>query len=72
MPFEGKTFDFDLVWSMDAMLHSGNRETVMAKVMRVFRPGSQFIFTYILMAEDATQAELKPAPERIRLDTLGP
>jgi len=69
MPFEEESFD--LVWSMDAMLHSGDRKKVVSEVARVLRPGGQFLFTDILMAEDATQAELQPVLERIHLDTLG-
>ena len=69
MPFEDETFD--LVWSMDAMLHSGNRAKVVAEVARVLRPGGRFLFTDILQAEDATREELTPVLKRIHLDTMG-
>lgn len=69
MPFEDDTFD--LVWSMDAMLHSGHREKVVSEVARVLKPGGHFLFTDILQAENATQEELSEVLQRIHLDTLG-
>jgi len=36
---------FDIVWSQDAILHSGNRTRVLDEVSRVLVSGGQFIFT---------------------------
>ena len=34
-----KDSSIDLVWSQDAFLHSGSRETVLDEIARVLRPG---------------------------------
>ena len=33
---------FDVAWSQDAILHSGERETVLGEVSRVLKPGGRF------------------------------
>lgn len=62
---------FDIVWSQDAILHSGNREKVINEVYRVLKPGGEFIFTDPMQADDCPEGVLKPILERIHLDTLG-
>jgi sarcosine/dimethylglycine N-methyltransferase len=62
---------FDLVWSQDAILHSGQREKVLAEVNRVLKPGGEFIFTDPMQADDCPTGVLQPVLERIHLDTLG-
>ncbi len=62
---------FDVVWSQDAILHSGNRETVIKEVSRVLKPGGQFIFTDPMMADDCPEGVLQPILDRIHLSTLG-
>ena len=62
---------FDVVWSQDAILHSGRRETVLAEVARVLRPGGQFIFTDPMQADDCPDGVLQPVLDRIHLDSLG-
>lgn len=63
---------FDIVWSQDAILHSGNREKVMAEVMRVLRPGGEFIFTDPMQADDlGDESVLQPIYDRIHLSSLG-
>ena len=62
---------FDLVWSQDAILHSGDRERVCAEAVRVLKPGGRFIFTDPMQADDAPHEPLKPIYERIHLDSLG-
>lgn len=69
MPFDGESFD--VVVSMDAMLHSGNRERVVAEAARVLKPGGRFVFTDILQDENASADELAPVLKRIHLDTMG-
>ncbi len=62
---------FDIVWSQDAILHSGNRARVMEEVCRVLKPGGEFVFTDPMQADDCPDGVLQPILERIHLDTLG-
>lgn len=62
---------FDVVWSQDAILHSGNRRKVLEEVRRVLRPGGQFIFTDPMQADDCPEGVLGPVLDRIHLDSLG-
>jgi sarcosine/dimethylglycine N-methyltransferase len=62
---------FDLVWSQDAILHSGNREQVLDEVARVLRPGGEFIFTDPMQADDIDDpSQLQPIYDRIHLSNL--
>ena len=62
---------FDVVWSQDALLHSGKRSEVLREVDRVLKPGGQFIFTDPMQADDCPQGVLQPILDRIHLDSLG-
>jgi sarcosine/dimethylglycine N-methyltransferase len=62
---------FDLVWSQDAILHSGRRAQVLAEAARVLRPGGELIFTDPMQADDCTEGVLQPVFERIHLSSLG-
>ncbi|MDN5862327.1 MAG: methyltransferase domain-containing protein [Salinisphaera sp.] len=62
---------FDLVWSQDALLHSGNRAAVLAEVRRVLRPGGELLFTDPMQTDDCDVATLQPVLDRIQLETLG-
>ncbi len=62
---------FDVVWSQDAILHSGHRDTVLKEVARVMKPGGHFIFTDPMQADNCPDGVLKPILNRIHLDTLG-
>lgn len=62
---------FDVVWSQDAILHSGERETVIEEVARLLKPGGSFIFTDPMMTDDCPKKVLKPILDRIHLDSLG-
>jgi len=66
----GPPDQFDVVWSQDAMLHSGAREHVLAEVARVLRPGGQFIFTDPMQTDSCSPDALKPVLDRIHLDSL--
>ncbi|MES1923870.1 methyltransferase domain-containing protein [Salinisphaera sp. T31B1] len=62
---------FDVVWSQDAMLHSGDRGRVIAEVARVLKPGGTFIFTDPMTADDCPAGVLQPVLDRISLETMG-
>ena len=61
---------YDVVWSQDAILHSGARERVLSEVARVLRPGGQFIFTDPMQTDDCPPDVLQPVLDRIHLDSL--
>ena len=61
---------FDIVWSQDAILHSGNRTRVLDEVRRVLVPGGQFIFTDPMQSDDCPEGVLQPILDRIQLSTL--
>lgn len=69
VPYDDATFD--VVWSQDAFLHSGNRRKVMEEVARVLKPGGQFVFTDPMMADDCPKDVLQPILDRIHLETMG-
>lgn len=62
---------FDILWSQDAILHSGQREQVLEEVARLLKPGGRFVFTDPMMADDCPQNVLQPILDRIHLETLG-
>lgn len=69
LPYPADTFD--VVWSQDAMLHSGDRDRVLEEVDRVVKPGGDFVFTDPMSADDCPPGVLSPILERIHLDTMG-
>jgi len=62
---------FDLVWSQDAILHSGHRNRVIAEAARVLRPGGELVFTDPMQADDCPEGVLQPVLDRIHLSSLG-
>jgi sarcosine/dimethylglycine N-methyltransferase len=62
---------FDVVWSQDAILHSGNRRQVIREAARLLKPGGVFIFTDPMQTDDCPEGVLEPILARIHLDTLG-
>jgi sarcosine/dimethylglycine N-methyltransferase len=62
---------YEVVWSQDAILHSGNREQVLREVDRVLQPGGHFIFTDPMQSDDCPPELLAPVLERIHLASLG-
>lgn len=69
LPYEDETFD--VVWSQDAILHSGNRKRVLDEISRVLKPRGELVFTDPMMADDCPTEVLQPILDRIHLDTLG-
>ncbi len=61
----------DLVWSQDAILHSGDRKKVFEEVARVLAKGGQFIFTDPMQSAKCPENVLQPILDRIHLDSLG-
>jgi len=72
--FEDIPYDdalFDVAWSQDSILHSGDRQRVLEEIDRVLKPGGQVIFTDPMQADDCPEGVLEHVLERIHLDTLG-
>lgn len=72
--FTNLAFDdesFDVVWSQDAILHSGDRARVCSEAARVLKPGGRLIFTDPMQSDHADSERLQPIYERIHLDSLG-
>lgn len=61
----------DVVWSQDAILHSGKRQRVVDEVARVLKPGGHFVFTDPMESGACGRDDLEPVLARIHLDTLG-
>jgi len=69
VPYEADTFD--IVWSQDSFLHSGNREKVLEEIERVIKPGGELIFTDPMQTADASRETLQPVLDRIQLESMG-
>ncbi|GHC17113.1 SAM-dependent methyltransferase [Aidingimonas halophila] len=69
IPFDNESFD--VVWSQDAILHSGDRERVLEEAVRVLRPGGHLIFTDPMQDDECPREALEPILARIHLETLG-
>lgn len=62
---------FDLAWSQDAFLHSGQRRRVLEEINRILKPGGGLIFTDPMQADNCPPDVLKPVYDRLELDTIG-
>ncbi|MCY3671433.1 MAG: methyltransferase domain-containing protein [Alphaproteobacteria bacterium] len=62
---------YDAVWSQDALLHSDQRDRVLAEVWRVLKPGGHFVFTDPMQADDVLDGVLQPVYDRLQLNSLG-
>jgi SAM-dependent methyltransferase len=61
----------EVVWSQDALLHSDQRDRVLAEVWRVLKPGGHFVFTDPMQADDVSDGVLQPVYDRLQLNSLG-
>jgi len=62
---------FDVVWSQDSFLHSGNRNLIFEEAARVLKDGGEFVFTDPMQADDCPSGVLQPILDRIHLESLG-
>lgn len=69
LPFEENSYD--VVWSQDAILHSGDREKVLREVDRVLKPGGYVVITDPMQSDNASPENLQPVYDRIHLANLG-
>ena len=61
----------DVVWSQDAILHSGNRQQVLQEAARLLKPGGVFVLTDPMAADGIDPASLSAILERIHLPDMG-
>lgn len=61
---------FDVVWSQDALCHSGDRPRALREATRVLKPSGHLVFTDIMAAEDAPQDEVRPLAERLTVSAF--
>lgn len=61
----------NLVWSQDAILHSGDRPKVLQEVDRVLASGGRFVFTDPMRSDTCPEGVLQPILDRIHLGDLG-
>ena len=63
---------FDVVWSQDAFLHSGDREAVVREVDRVLvKDGGLVVFTDLMVAVGVDQREIGSILKRLKFQSLG-
>jgi cyclopropane fatty-acyl-phospholipid synthase-like methyltransferase len=62
---------YDIVWSQDAFLHSGERLKVLDEIKRITKPGGELIFTDPMQADDCPDGVLDHILRRIHLETFG-
>lgn len=69
LPFEDDSYD--VVWSQDSFLHSGDKPLVLKEVARVLKPGGRLVFTDPMQADDCPDGVLGAVLARIHLDAMG-
>ena len=61
----------DVIWSQDAILHSGDRQTVMQEASRLLKPGGVMVMTDPMAADGVPSESLSAILKRIHLQDLG-
>jgi glycine/sarcosine/dimethylglycine N-methyltransferase len=69
LPFEDNAFD--VIWSQDALLHSGDRSRALEEAVRVLRAGGEMVFTDPMAANGAGTEALAPILARLQLESMG-
>ncbi len=59
-----------MVWSQDALLHSGDRGRVLQEVARVLKPGGEFVFSDLMQSDTCPQGVLQPILDRLLLKDM--
>ncbi len=62
---------FDIVWSQDALIHSGNRRLVLEEIRRVLKPGGELILSDTLQSDNCSPDRLQPAFNRLQVNEAG-
>ena len=61
----------DVIWSQDAILHSGDRRAVMKEAARLLKPGGVMVMTDPMAADGVNADSLTAILDRIHLADLG-
>ena len=61
----------DVIWSQDAILHSGDRQRVMREAARLLKPGGVMVMTDPMAADGVNHGSLTAILDRIHLADLG-
>ncbi|GAA1925151.1 SAM-dependent methyltransferase [Streptantibioticus ferralitis] len=61
---------FDVVWTQEALVHSGDRAHMLSEAVRVLAPGGALVLTDVMAADDAHQDALRPVCERLNVTDL--
>lgn len=69
VPYDDNTFD--IVWSQDAFLHSGDQEKAIQEAARVLKKDGEMIFTDPMQTENCDKKVLQPIYDRLQLASLG-
>jgi sarcosine/dimethylglycine N-methyltransferase len=61
---------YDVVWSLDSILHATDRRKVLEEAFRVLKPGGEMIFTDPMQADDVPDGVLQGVYDRLNLADL--
>ena len=62
---------FDVIWSQEAFLHSGNKAKIVSEIKRVLVPDTgKVVFADPMVAEGADESRLQPILHRLHLDGM--
>ncbi len=63
--------EFDVAWSQDALLHSGDRVRALQEIIRVLKPRGEMVFTDPMAADGCDRQALRPILDRLHLESMG-